>query len=91
MSTCQHCGKEHPPPTLGEIAEVVLDVVRETAGTPKEGAVVLALALGRLIAVCGLDLESFLKVTREAYELSDGKVGVKRERLFPIRGSSWRC
>ncbi len=88
--SCPHCGKDHPPPTLADTADTILKAVRETSATPKKGAVVLALALGRLVAVCGLDLEGFLKVVREAHALSAEKLAGS-DHLFPIRSNSWRC
>jgi len=83
--TCKRCGHEHPPPNLAEVAEEVIQLIRDTTPGPRDGATVLALALGRLSEIFKIDVEEMLVLVRGSYDLSR-TIG---DDPMPPRGSEW--
>ena len=86
--SCEHCGKEHAPSNLAEVAEDLLHWSCDATNGPKEGAAVLALTLGRLCEVYNVQLQPMLTLTRGSFEHSKT---ITESGPMPTRGTEWAC
>jgi hypothetical protein len=86
MSVCAHCGKEHPKPNPAEAAELVLSVVHDVTIGPRDGAAVLALALGRLCEIYTIPLEGMIRLVHGSHAISRE---ISSAGPMPQRGTEW--
>lgn len=87
MPTCPQCGKDHPAPTTEQKVLLILRLLAELSPTPREGADLLAIALGQLAAYSQADLDVLVKLVQDNHVVGQA---VSSSPL-PPRGTSWAC